>query len=86
MPIYDFVNVDTNEIYEEMMSINDMEEYLKNNSNIRRYFGNGLMLLDNVQLGRKRPSPEFFDVLDRIKRNNPGHTMNNTRWDRPREI
>jgi len=36
MPIYTFENKKTNEIYDEMMTISEMEEYLKKNKHVKQ--------------------------------------------------
>lgn len=85
MPIYNFRNKETGEIYEEMMSISDSEELLKRNPNIEKFHGK-INFIDEVMLGRKKPPSDWFHVLDRIKKNNPGNTMDSTtRFSKPKE-
>lgn len=36
MPTYDFIDTNTNEIFEEYLTISDMEEFLKDNPHIKQ--------------------------------------------------
>lgn len=86
MPTYDFVNTETGEIFEKFMGISESENYLKENPNIRKYFGStSLNFIDEVMIGRKKPPSDWFHVLDKIKKNNPHHAMGNSRFEKPKE-
>lgn len=86
MPTYDFINKDTGEIFEDMMSISACEKYLEENPNIQKYFGSkSLNFMDEIALGRKKPPSDWFHVLDKIKKNNPHNNMNYSRFNKPRE-
>ena len=39
MPIYDFLNIETDEIIEKRMTIAEKEQYLLDNPHIHSYFG-----------------------------------------------
>lgn len=86
MPLYDFRNKDTGEIFEKNIRLADYDSYLKDNPNIERYFANANRLMDEFSLGRKKPDGRWFDKLEKIKEANPGHKMNETRFERTREI
>jgi hypothetical protein len=84
MPIYELKNNETGEIFEKMMSISAYEEYLKENPHIQRHFTT-LHFQDSISLGITKPPVDFQKgVLDKIKKNNPGHNMQ-SRWETPRE-
>ena len=86
MPIYDLKNNDTGEVFEEMMSISALEKYLEENPHIVRYHST-INFMDEVSIGRKKPDGQWFDLMDKIKRNNPGNTLDQTsRFKRPREF
>lgn len=80
MPLYELKNNETGEIFEKSMKIAEYEQYLKDNPHIQRHFTT-MHFQDSVSLGIKRPPLDFKEgVLDKIKRNNPGHNMQ-SRWD-----
>jgi hypothetical protein len=77
MPLYDFRNKDTGEIFEKFMSISAKEEYLKDNPNIESMLGMNA-LIDPVRLGVRRADNGFKEVLQRIHEKTPGSTLNKT--------
>lgn len=75
MPIYDFLNIETDEIIEKRMTIAEKEQYLLDNPHIHSYFGKeyaNISLIDPVRLGITRPSNGFTDRLREIHRRSPG--------------
>ena len=87
MPIYEFENTKTGEIFTEMMSIADMEKYVKKNKHIKQTIGN-MTLADPVRIGVTKPPSDFQKyVLGRIKEKNPGATaVASRRWHIPKEL
>lgn len=80
MPLYDVIDKNTGEITEVMMSISEWEEFKKTNPDKEQYFSD-MKFIDSVRLGIKKPPKDFQEgVIDRIKRNNPGHRIQ-SRWD-----
>jgi hypothetical protein len=77
MPLYDFRNKDTGEVFEKFMSISAKEEYLKDNPNIESMLGMN-PLIDPVRLGIHRADNGFKEVLQRIHEKTPGSTLNKT--------
>lgn len=77
MPLYDFKNKDTGEIFEKFMSISAKEEYLKENPNIESMLGMNA-LIDPVRLGIRKADNGFKEVLQRIHEKTPGSTLNKT--------
>jgi hypothetical protein len=77
MPLYDFRNKDTGEVFEKFMSISAKEEYLKDNPNIESMLGMNA-LIDPVRLGVRRADNGFKEVLQRIHEKTPGSTLNKT--------
>ena len=77
MPLYDFRNKDTGEVFEKFMSISAKEEYLKDNPNIESMLGMN-PLIDPVRLGIHRADNGFKEVLQRIHEKTPGSQLNKT--------
>jgi hypothetical protein len=77
MPLYDFRNKDTGEVFEKFMSIAAKEEYLKDNPNIESMLGMNA-LIDPVRLGIRKADNGFKEVLQRIHEKTPGSTLNKT--------
>jgi hypothetical protein len=75
MPLYDFKNKDTGEVFEKMMSISAKEEYLIANPNIEPVLGMN-MLIDPVRLGVRKTDQGFKEVLQRIHEKTPGSQLN----------
>ncbi len=84
MPIYELKNNETNEVFDKMMSIAEYEKYLEENPHIQRHFST-MHFQDSISLGITKPPSDFQKgVIDRIKKNNPGHCIE-SRWETPRE-
>lgn len=77
MPLYDFRNKDTGEVFEKFMSISAKEDYLKDNPNIESMLGMNA-LIDPVRLGVRRADNGFKEVLQRIHEKTPGSQLNKT--------
>jgi hypothetical protein len=77
MPLYDFRNKDTGEVFEKFMSISAKEEYLKENPNIESMLGMNA-LIDPVRLGVRKADNGFKEVLQRIHEKTPGSQLNKT--------
>lgn len=77
MPLYDFRNKETGEVFEKFMSISAKEDYLKDNPNIESMLGMNA-LIDPVRLGVRRADNGFKEVLQRIHEKTPGSTLNKT--------
>jgi len=69
MPTYTFINTETNESEDKLMSIAERDEYLKNNPHIQQSlatpnFG------DPVRLGITRTPDGFNEILKNTKKRN----------------
>lgn len=78
MPLYDFRNKETGEVFEKMLSISAKEEYLKENPNIESVIVGTPPLIDPVRLGVRKTDQGFKEVLQRIHEKTPGSTLNQT--------
>jgi hypothetical protein len=76
MPLYDFRNKDTGEVFEKMMSISSKEEYLATNPNIESVITGLPPLIDPVRLGVRKNDSGFKEVLQRIHEKTPGSKLN----------
>lgn len=74
MPTYTFS--DGQKEWTDIMSIADMEQYLKDNPHIKWVPTGSPPILDSVRLGVKKPDEGFRDILRQVKRKNPGSTVN----------
>lgn len=77
MPLYDFRNKDTGEVFEKMMSIAAKEEYLKENPNIESMLGIN-PVIDSVRLGIRKTDQGFKEVLQRIHEKTAGSQLDKT--------
>ncbi len=75
MPIYEFKNHDTEEVFTKFMSIAEKEEYLKGNNNIQSHFSTFPGIGDSVRLGIKQPDIGWKEVLQKIDTRSPGSTL-----------
>lgn len=78
MPLYEFRNKETGEVFEKMMSISSKEDYLKENPNIESYISGAPSLVDSVRLGVKKTDQGFKEVLQRIHEKTAGSVLNQT--------
>lgn len=78
MPLYDFKNKETGEVFEKFMSISAKEEYLKENPNIEPVISGLPSLIDPVRLGVRKPDQGFKEVLQRIHEKTPGSQLKKT--------
>lgn len=78
MPLYDFRNKDTGEVFEKMMSISSKEEYLLENPNIEPVITGQLAFIDSVRLGIRTTDSGFKEVLQRIHEKTAGSQLNKT--------
>ena len=74
MPLYEFRNKETGEVFERFMSIASREEYLKENQDVEPVLS-APPLMDPVTLGVRRPDQGFKEVLQRIDKLTPGSKL-----------
>lgn len=71
MPTYEFKNLNTNEVWEDFMSISACEEYLNANKNIQQLPASPAII--SGAMGKKsKPDNGFRDILKRIKKKHSG--------------
>lgn len=78
MPLYEFRNKTTGEMFEKMMSISAKADYLKENPDIESVISSAPPLMDPVAIGVRRTDQGFKEVLQRIHEKTPGSQLNKT--------
>lgn len=76
MPTYTFRNTVTQEVFEKVMRIGELDSFKDNNPELELVISGAPGLSDPVRLGLRKPSDGFRDVLKKIKKNNPGNKIN----------
>jgi hypothetical protein len=66
MPTYKFLNTNTNEEFEEFMSISSMTQYLEENPHITQLV-NGAPLIHSGR-GLQKPDAGFRDILKNVRK------------------
>ena len=77
MPIYDFRNKKTGEVFEEMMSISAREQYLKDNPHIEQLVS-GINIVSGVAGKSYRQDSGWKDNLSRIAEAHPKSNLAKT--------
>jgi|TARA_B100000214_G_scaffold147421_1_gene105407 hypothetical protein len=72
MPNYDFINKETGEITEVMMSMHDLDKYKEDHPELERYFGNQV---PNHIYGKPKQSDGFKDVMSKIQKAHPAANL-----------
>lgn len=87
MPTYTFLNNETGEEFEEMMSIATREEYLAANPHLSQVFNN-LNIGDPVRLGFTKPPADFMKgVVGRMQESIPKNRLKDTgKFQIPKEV
>ena len=76
MPTYTFLNKETDEVFEEFMSISGKENYLKENPHIKSIILTAPGISgDSVGLGFRKNDSGFNDLMHRIGKANPGSAV-----------
>ena len=68
MPSYTFKNLNTDEEFTTIMSMNEREEYVKGNPHMQQVIHSAPALGDSIRLGLKKPDNGFRDRLKEIKK------------------
>lgn len=68
MPMYEFIDTNTQEVFTKMMSISTMEQYLAENNHIQIHYSSAPAIGDSVRLGLRKPDQNFRDMLKHISK------------------
>jgi hypothetical protein len=74
MPIYDFRNIETDEVVTHYLTIKERNEFLEANPNYTQVL-TAPALGDSVRLGVRRHDDNFNDVLKNVKSHHRGSTI-----------
>lgn len=77
MPLYDFKDTKTGEVFEKFMSIASKAEYLKENPHIEPLLSS-IPTIDPVKLGIRKTDNGFKEVMQKIHARTPGSELNKT--------
>jgi len=72
MPNYEFINTETNEIFEKSMKISELDSYLAENPTHQRHHSGAASMGDPVRLGVRKLDNGFKEVLHKISERTPG--------------
>jgi len=84
MPVYQFLNKDTNEVEEHNMSYKVLDQFKQDNPHLERYFsaetlpGFGDSMRMNVPGYGQGVAAFEHGIIDRIKKTVPGNRLNQT--------
>lgn len=78
MPIYTFRNKDTGETFDQLMSISNREQYLKENPHIETIITGAPMVCDPVRVGARKMDTGFKEVLQKVHERSPGSILDKT--------
>jgi hypothetical protein len=86
MPTYVFRNTETEEEWEQLMKIAEMEEFLEKNPHIKQVPGfSGIG--DAIRMGKQKPDEGFRDILREMKHkvDDRGIASSHTDWHKRRQ-
>lgn len=86
MPFYTFLNTETGEEFDEIMSISAKEDYLTSNPHLSHVF-KSLNIGDSVRLGVTKPPADFMKgIVGRMQETIPKNRLKETgKFQVPRE-
>ena len=75
MPYYVFRDINTEETFEKLMKISELDQYKLDNPHLQTV-PQAPGFSDPVRLGRLKPSDGFRDVLQKVKQGSPRSRIN----------
>ena len=76
MPSYTFKNIETDEIFDSIMSMAERETFLTDNTNITQLVGRPPAIGDPIRLGLRKPDDGFRDVLRNVQHHHKKDSIN----------
>ena len=76
MPTYDFLNTETGETFEKLMSLSAREQYLKENPHIQQVHLGAMHIVSGVSITGKIPDG-FKEVLAKVSENHKQSSVAN---------
>jgi len=78
MPMYEFINTETEEVFEKMLSLAEYDNYMKENPNVKRYYSQApAMSYSGTQSKLTKAGDGWKEVQDRIKSGMPPRLRGN---------
>jgi|AACY02.15.fsa_nt_gi hypothetical protein len=74
MPTYKFMNKESQEEFDVVMSYSELENFINENPNLQQVFI--LNIADPTRLGLRKPDSAFRDILKNVKKTNKGSNVN----------
>ena len=74
MPIYEFINTETEEVFEKIIPLGEFDQYLKDNPNIKRHYSSAPAISYSGEASKgvlSRAGDGWKEVQDRIKSGMP---------------
>lgn len=75
MPTYKFRNIETDEIFEKVMKISELDKFKEDNPQLERYIDYAPPIGDTVRMGLVKKDQGFKEVLQKIHEKSPGSTL-----------
>jgi hypothetical protein len=76
MPTYSFLNKETNEEYDIILSMSEIDRYKIDNPHLEQLIKFAPALVDPTRLGLRKPDSGFRDVLKKVKSAHRGAKIN----------
>ena len=76
MPSYSFINTETEEEFEDIMSMADLDLFLAANPHITQTILRAPGLVDAMRIGVMKPDESFRDILRTVKKKYRGSNVN----------
>lgn len=74
MPLYEFINTKTDEVFEESISLSEYDKYMEDNPHIKRYYSSAPSISYSGEASKgvlTRAGDGWKEVQDRIKSGMP---------------
>jgi len=72
MPMYEFINTETEEVFDKMLSLSEYDKYLEDNPHIKRYYSSAPSFSYNGFKSKESKAGDGWkEVQDRIKSGMP---------------
>lgn len=76
MAHYTFLNTKTNEEFDIVMSMSELDPYKEANPHLQQLIKRAPALADPTRIGRMKPDDGFRDILRNVKKSHKGSTVN----------
>ena len=78
MPIYEFINTETEEVFEKVVPLGDFDQYLKDNPHIKRHYSSAPQIISKGAQGAlSKAGDGWKEVQDKVKAGLPPRLRDN---------